>query len=308
MDLLKQSQLRELVVNSLMSVSGRRRGESITIFCPWHSERNPSLHVHVGHKVIPGSFQCFGCGAKGNWNDLARALRLPVFDFRDSAAIQITPDSDQYTALIQQVISEFNQKNNTDTLKYLKGIEELPDDFTWRGYSAKFYKRLGARYYWNRKLESSYLYFPLTMCGEYKGYTLCCLDGKDEKYQIFAESRKTFFLYDHVPTGGPLVLVEGHFDAMRLWAEGISALGIFGIKNWSNIKKSYLLTKNPSKVVICFDGDRPGYDGAVSIWKDLKISYHNVDIFYLPYIAENKLDPGNMPSPYIDHLRSLLDV
>jgi hypothetical protein len=177
----------------------------------------------------------------------------------------------------------------------------------WRGYTGKFYKRLGAKYYWNRTSDRSYLYFPLYMNGEYRGYTLCNTDGKDsEKYQTFTESSKVFFLYDYVPSNEPIVIVEGHFDALRLWAEGISALAIFGVKNWSNVKKSYLLTKHPTKIVIAFDGDKPGYDAAVSIWKDIKLSFYNVDIFYLPYYQNNKLDPGNMPEEYTTQLRGML--
>jgi len=304
MDILKQAQLRELVVNSLISVGGRRRGDSILICCPWHSEKKPSLNVHVGHKIIPGSFQCFGCRAKGNWNDLARALRLPLFNFRDTTYIK---DEATYNSIVTQVIEDIKKKNTTEEIKILKGTEELPDYFMWRGYTGKFYKRFGAEYYWNRKTDRSYLYFPLYMNGEYRGYTICNLDGKDsEKYQTFTESSKVFFLYDYIIGDEPIVLVEGHFDALRLWAEGISALAIFGVKNWSNIKKSYLLTKHPSKIVIAFDGDKPGYDAAINIWKDLKISYYNVDIFYLPYQPNNKLDPGNMLDEHIMGLRGML--
>ena len=304
MDIIKQAQLRELAINSLLPIGGRRRSDSILICCPWHSEKKPSLNVHVGHKIIPGSFQCFGCGAKGNWNDLAKALRLPMFDFRDA-----TPavDSEEFSLLVRQVIEDIKVKTAAKEIRVLKGTEELPDYFMWRGYTGKFYKRFGAQYYWNRNTDRNYLYFPLYMNGEYLGYTLCNLDGKDsEKYQIFAESKKVFFLYDYVVGSEPIVIVEGHFDALRLWAEGISALAIFGIKNWSNVKKSYLLTKHPPKVVIAFDGDKAGYDAAVNIWKDIKLSYHNVDIYYLPYQPSNKLDPGNMPDEHLMGLRRML--
>jgi hypothetical protein len=304
MDILKQSQLRDLVVTSLTPIGGKRRGDSIVIYCPWHTEKKPSLNVHVGYNIIPGSFQCFGCKAKGHWNDLAKALKLPFFDFK---TINQMPSTDtEYSIMASQLLKELENKLTEKEIRTLKGYEDLPDYFLWRGYMGKFYKHFGAKHYWNRKLESSYLYFPLYMNKEYRGYTLCNLDGKDEKYQIFAESYKVFFLYDYILTSDPIVLVEGHFDALRLWAEGISALAIFGIKNWSNVKKSYLLTKHPSKIIIAFDGDKPGYSAAIDIWKDIKISYHNVDIFYLPYQPENKLDPGNMPEHYVNELRKML--
>ena len=132
-------------------------------------------------------------------------------------------------------------------------------------------------------------------------------DGLDIKYQTFTDSRKVFFLYDYVPHGSSIVLVEGHFDALRLYAEGFFPLALFGLQNWSDIKKNYLITKAPPKIIIAFDGDKPGYESAVNIFKDLRISC-NVDIFYLPlYEGKNKLDPGNMPKEFLDDLRRKID-
>jgi hypothetical protein len=71
---------------------------------------------------------------------------------------------------------------------------------------------------------------------------------------------------------------------------------------------NYLTAKAPPKVVIAFDGDKPGYDAAVKIFKDLRIGF-NVDIFYLPISADtqNKIDPGNMSEEFLWELRKKIE-
>lgn len=312
MDILRQSNLRALVTENLLSIGGKKRGEHIAIPCPFHSETKPSLYVHIGHRIIPGSFHCFGCGEKGNWNKLAKVLDLPLFEFRqiqESQNLLLTEDehnpNDYYPLDIVLKDLKAQIAANNVGYKTLKGTEELSDDFYWRGYGKKFYERLGGKFYWN--YDKSYLYFPLHMNKNYVGYTLCNLDGSDIKYQTMADTGKVFFLYDHIPYGETIILVEGHFDALRLYAEGFFPLALFGVQNWSDIKMNYLLAKAPPKIIIAMDGDKPGYDAAINIFKDLRIGC-NVDIFYLPiYDREHKLDPGNMPDEFLFQLRGKVD-
>jgi len=317
MEPIRQIQLRELVISSLLPIGGKQRGDHIWLTCPWHSETKPSLSVHIGHEIIPGSFNCFGCKAKGNWNDLANALNLPTFDFRSKnyknnitnnvTTNEIENDKD-YHLPVDAIIDDFKKKMESSQVGYktLKGIEPLPDDFTWRGFGSKFYDRLGGKFYWNREFDQDYLYFPLTMNGIYMGYTLCSLDGKDIKYQTHSDTSKVFFLYDYIPYGMPIVLVEGHFDALRLYAEGFFPLGIFGVQNWSDIKMNYLIAKAPPKIIIAFDGDKAGYEAAIKVFLNLRIGC-NVDIFYLPTHDGMKLDPGNMPNEFLIKLREKIN-
>lgn len=304
MDILRQSKLRILVVDSLIPIGGKQRGDHIVITCPWHNETKPSLHVNIGHSVPPGVFNCFGCKAKGSWNVLAKALKLPLFEGEDAKTNTTTDSSNESKRIYEEIKAQIAA---TQVEYPILRTSELSDDFVWRGFTKKFYEKLGGRFYWNRKYDKTYLYFPLHMNRTYMGYTLCSLDGKDVKYQIFSDSSKVFFLYDHIPYGSPIVLVEGHFDALRLYAEGFYPLGIFGTQNWSEIKVNYLIAKAPPKIVILFDGDKPGYDAAIKVFKDLRIGF-NVDIFYLPISedSKNKIDPGNMSDQFLWSLREKL--
>jgi hypothetical protein len=296
--------LRSHVIEQLIGVGGKPKGDEIQILCPFHDDRSPSLNVHIGHKITPGSYHCFSCHARGGWNKLASALRLTKVSTEivsNTVGGKVYDDQDDPFRLLAEELKH-NPILKDEKYRSLKGSEEIPDDFEWRGFNGRFYSRLGGSYYWTEEVE--YLHFPLTVHREYRGYTLIAVNAtttKFTKYQIFAEAKKVFFLYDALPQNQPIVLTEGHFDALRLTAEGFFAAAILGVNNWSNYKKELLVAKNPSRIVIAFDGDQPGYDASVKIFEDL-CDGSDVDIFYLPPQTP-KLDPGDMSQEYLNMLR-----
>jgi hypothetical protein len=297
-------ELRKHVISQLTSVGGVSKGEEVLILCPFHPDHTPSLNVHVGHKITPGSYHCFSCHAKGSWNKLARALRLTTVDTAKQEPIGANGE-DPFRVLAEELKQKpiLQQK----TYRTLKGVEPLPNNFSWRGFDRDFYCRLGGKYFWTDTVE--YLYYPLTVNHEYKGYTLIAVKAatpKFTKYQIFAEAKKVFFLYDHLPVNETIVLTEGHYDALRLINEGFNAVAVLGVNNWSEYKKELLIAKRPNKIVIAFDGDTAGYDASVKIFKDL-CGGSEVDIFYLPPQTP-KLDPGDMPPEHLNLLREKIDA
>ena len=299
------SALRSHVVDQLMAVGGIMKGEEIQILCPFHNDHTPSLNVHIGHKLDAGTYHCFSCHARGAWNRLAHVLHLEkvveVTTPTVSSEGNFTEDLEDPFNLLALELKD-KEVLKEETYRKLKGTEAIPDNFSWRGFNGNFYSRLGSTYYWTDAVE--YLHFPFTTNGEYKGYTLIAVKatGKFTKYQIFAEAKKVFFLYDMLPENQSIVLTEGHYDAMRLIGEGFFATAILGVNNWSSFKKDLLIAKNPSKIVIAFDGDVAGYEASVKIFRDLCDGL-DVDIFYLP-LQTPKLDPGNMSEEYLNLLRS----
>ena len=305
LDPVFRQQLRQHVMSQIVAVGGKIRGENAVILCPYHADSTPSLQVHVGHKVTPGVFHCFSCGAKGNWNKLASTLGLTTVDMgvgqsKDYALVSSIDPFKLLSAELGHLDEALNAKP-----RILEGTEELRNNFTWRGLSKEFLERFGARFFWDRKRDLDCLYFPLTIHGKYEGYTIAILNPKDKlKYLTFADTKKVFLLIDYIEAGKPIVLTEGHFDGLRLQSEGIPAVTQFGTENWGPIKRSVLLSKNPSKVLIAFDGDRAGYEASQKVFLDLR-EHVAVDILYLP-LCEPKIDPGNMPKEWVEHLRSKL--
>jgi len=303
MDAISREKLLELVIHELTNYGARQKGKDLVILCPFHEERTPSLGVSIDPSM-PGVFNCWSCPAHGSWNDIARKLGLELFEYAESGVF--SAGDDPFNILSKAI----KRENVMEGPKCLLGIEPLPHNFKWRGLGASFYRQFGAGFYWDKDRDIEYLYFPITMHNHYCGYTLCKIHrepGDKLKYLTFADTKKTLFLYDSLPEGEPVVLVEGIFDALKLTAEGIYCLGIFGTENWGPVKKSFLMGKMPRKVMVCFDGDRAGWSAAERVFLDLRDSF-DTDIFYLPIAdrKEDKIDPGNMSPSFLSDLRARL--
>ena len=52
-DIALEERLRELVISELGRLGARRKGVEMVILCPFHDDTNPSLRVHIGHKITP---------------------------------------------------------------------------------------------------------------------------------------------------------------------------------------------------------------------------------------------------------------
>lgn len=311
---IENESLRQHVTEVLLSKGYRQKGSEIFIHCPWHSEKTPSLSCHVGYKLRPGSFHCFGCGEKGDWKKLSAAI------FGESYRPEITPaspreGSDQRPRYDVPEVGKildglFKSVEREEKPRFVTGLEDFPKGFEWRGLSGKLLASIGASFYFDIKTLEEYVHFPLTMSGDYYGYTLSHLNRRSDcnipKHAVYAKSKKVLFLYDQVKTGEVFVLTEGHFDAMRLFASGIPAMAIFGVENWSEEKKIRIINKMPAKVVILMDGDDPGYTVARRVYYDLA-PVMPVELIDLPRVPDGmeKMDAGNMPDEWLEYVRGV---
>jgi len=313
MNLFDSQLLKDLVISEMEKLGYHPRRDEIKIVCPFHNDSNPSCHVMLGgQKYLPGTFHCFSCGASGGWNKLAAALSLKTY--ANYPSNKKTPDMPTGASNVENpfaVISDYISSSvvKEEKIRTLEGLEELPARFSWRGLSRSFLLSLGAKYYWDKNNDIYFLYLPITKSGIYQGYTLCALKkGFKPKYQLFVDSSRNFLLYDQMPVNSPIVITEGHFDALRLFYEGIPAVALFGVENWSATKKEMLIAKNPRKVIICMDGDDAGKQATIKIFESLRAGAL-VDVFWLPFIeGPEKMDPGNMPSEYVEALRNKVEL
>jgi hypothetical protein len=261
--------------------------------------------VHVGHKITPGGFHCFSCGAHGGWNRIAEKLGLQQINVEQRVKANYAVEQNPF-GVLDKAIKE-KPPLVVPKVRQLVGTEPLPPGFQWRGLGKSFLEVYGARFYWDRNKDMDYLYFPLTVNGIYVGYTIAALKPCTPKYETFADTHRTWFLYDQVQADTTLILVEGHFDALRSQAEGLNVMGLFGTENWSPTKKQMVLAKRPTKVITLMDGDEAGYNAARKIYTDL-VSGVNVEIIDLPHLPGNELDPGNMPPDWVEYVRSRCGV
>lgn len=298
-----------LIINELSTLNYAPVNEKrIKIHCPFHNDGNPSLNIALEHpKYAPGTFKCFSCKAKGGWNKLAEKLHLRRWDegeiknHYDASKTEYV-EEDAFRDLMMSV----NRLHTVEQTHRLEGTEDFPEDFQWRGIPRDFWVKLGCRYYWDRKKDLFQIYMPVTMFGEYLGYTVATIDPPPNtpKYMTFAPTDRAILCYDSLPTNSTILLVEGHFDTWRMKYHGFNAGGMIGTENWSEKKTSAVLALMPKRILICTDGDGPGY-GAGEMLSQIFHGKGIDTIFYkLPEFPKpNALDPGNMPIEYIEDLR-----
>ncbi len=301
--------LVQLIIQELGALNYHAHGDKrIIIHCPFHNDSNPSLNVPLVHaKYRPGQFKCFSCGAKGNWNHLADRLMLKKWDkfdqskYYDNSRTEYKSD-DAFTDLLFSI----NKLESKDQTRILDGLEPLPDDFSWRGVPRQFWVDHGFNYYWNRRNDEFYLHAPVTMNGEYLGYTLAAMTPheKNPKYQTFAPTEKAILMYDHIKPDSTIILVEGHFDAWRMRYLGFEVGAMIGTENWSKYKTDAILAKRPKRVIVLTDGDEPGYKAGEMLVETFNSKYIDTIWYKFPiYPKPNALDAGNMPLEYAEDLK-----
>lgn len=299
--------LKNLIIAELTAINYHPSSDKrIKIHCPFHSDSNPSLNVALTHpKYPPGTFKCFSCGTKGSWNKLANRLKLKLYDgdlskyYDKSKGFEDDPFNDLGLEL---------KTTGNDQIWVQDGIEELPEDFSWRGLNREFWLSMKCSYYWDIKRDQFYIYMPMNMFGKYIGYTIAAVNARPEdkvpKYQTFAPTESALLLYDQLASQSTILIVEGHFDAWRMKALGFNACAMIGTENWSKYKTSAILAKLPTRIIICMDGDEAGYK-AGNMLNQVFLN-EGVDVIYyqLPLIPKpNALDPGNMPDYIIEDMR-----
>jgi hypothetical protein len=310
LDASSKEKLRQIVVDSLLGMGGRLRNEEILILCPFHDDSRPSLHVHIGHKLSPGTYHCFVCNAKGGWFSLAKRLNLDTGHIEILKIETKTSKIENPFSVFIENIKEINTNRKEISIDEPPGLEQLDPGFSWRGLSEDLLKKLEAKMHWQKKSANYWLYLPLRMNRRLEGYTLCALkkEPNTPKYLLFGEARRILYPYDFIQKNKKICLVEGHFDALRLVDYGISTMCIFGVNNWSETKKSSLLAKMPKKVFLLMDGDPAGRTAATKIHEDLKFGAP-VEIVHLPDPEpdQERFDPGNMPISWIESLKDYIE-
>ena len=96
-----------------------------------------------------------------------------------------------------------------------------------------------------------------------------------------------------------VVLVEGPYDALKLYAAGVPALAILGTGNWTAQKASILLGLGLSTVFVMMDNDKSGWEAQDRIVKDLQQSIKTVGL----RLPASLKDPGGMSPSQIAWLK-----
>ncbi len=285
---------KEFIVKELSkSTLYRVMNGHVKIPCPFHMETEPSLSIAISDsKVALGTWHCFGCKAKGHWNDLAEKLGLATID-RDGIKKGYKLEVD---TIINDKIELFSPIAEDDLL--LEPVKEK-----WRKFRPSFLNQFDAKLLWEDRLDDYYIYLPVTKVGDYLGHIRCKIYKESAGFKYWFNLKEKapyphdFYLDQDMRV---VVLVEGVTDAFRLIKWGIKTQAILGNAN-AKLVAHELHSQMTERVIMCMDGDEAGMNFALTLADALEKEGIEVRIFDTP----KGKDPDNMKKLYVKSLRSL---
>ncbi len=273
-DYVTTSNRRQHVIDQLQAYSGVKQmtpGHAF-ICCPFHSEKTPSCRVfHSDTTQVPGYFKCYGCPAKGGWDDLAEALGLVGFAHRKPR--------DEF---INFALLDASGKGKVETLVMDKmEFRDLPRNKLWRSIKTNLLIALGARICvvdksdvmdkWGKpigKLKPA-VWLPVYIRGKLRGYIKARMK-KHETLPSYINASgawsKTHGLFPfdyavkvmHDKGLKTMAAVEGPRDALHLLQRGIPAVCILGTQSWTEKKAKQLELAGVERLITIMDGDCAG--------------------------------------------------
>lgn len=250
------------------------KGQDAIISClnPEHDDTNPSLRVDK----VTGIMHCFSCGFKGNlfthFGAPESPLEVKIHRIKEKIAkaraqtvgIQLPEDRIEWKGGPFRNISE-------ETLKIWQA-------FTWSG---------------NPKFEGRII-FPIR---DLTGKTVALLGrsivgSPKDKYYIYPHGVKMPFTPAKVkPIQNRVLLVEGIFDCLNLWDNGLkNTVCCFGTQQMDWVKLNLLKLQGVQGIDIMFDGDEAGQKAAEqlqTVAEKLELSVQKVKL-------KDGVDPGSL--------------
>lgn len=220
-------------------------GKDYRARCIYHSEYHPSMFINLDK----GVFHCFGCEAKGSILKLIRDLtgKEPK-DLIMELFLQEKEKRKENKEIIDEEVIEtvipFEKITEKDKvfINYLdkRGIKyDTAKEFDIRKGKDDMFGRL---------------VFPVIENGKYVGYTGRAVFSGPPKWKHQQGFKPGNYLYNIDRVKDSVVLVEGIFDVLKLYQEGITAVALFG-KGMTDYQLEKLLNKKVKEVFLCLDED-----------------------------------------------------
>jgi len=323
MPLTRQFLIREL--NRLPRERGLRLEEHFAwIRCCFHGrgqEQVPSLRINLDRSTQYrlGSFICFGCSERGEYNDLAKPLKIKRY--KASAADNFTFEVPEH--LRENLLGETPPRGELKA--EVKYSPPWPCDLVWRTIPGWLLNKLDSRMIAAKFGER--LYLPVAINKEIVGGITCALHDKASIKYLYDPGtwiRTALFPFDYTKRllrryqkrdaqyRSAIFLVEGPRDALRLLSFGLPALAILGGKTvWRQAKADLLLSLEPQTVILAFDPDEIG-QAVTQLARDALAGYCQLQKLNFTVSRRNgekiKHDPGNLPEWRAIRLRRQLNV
>jgi hypothetical protein len=307
------------------------RGKEFFLLCPFHADTSIGSFSVKRHT---GQFKCFSCGASGGWNKLAAQIGAEKLKFIGGSTRRFkkkrTPEDEEparflpidaasdnlVRAITKMGIRPQDREKKGDLHRPL--VEPWPEDREWRGLTADFLCELGCVRVIDLRHNVERIGLPVrTPDGGLIGYTCRALDPEDAdpKYTPLSADRlswrdkelpakNSIFLVDKVLEDGwdRVVIVEGPFDALRLYSLGVPAIAILGTNNWTKEKAAILAGLGLRGALVMMDNDDSGQEIQPVILDDLIPVMKTMGLTLPP----NVKDPGNLSDKQVQWVKTKL--
>lgn len=290
--------------------------------CPFHNDRTPSLWVNAK----TAKFGCFGCSAKGTYDELAERINLEPYHrdpMKPAQALFKKLDLESDGELFEQgLVTQFT-------------LSELPRNKIWREIPTNLLIDIGCKMARHNEYYSKFVFMPVYIRKHLSGFT-CGRLRKEPGKTSFVNARGRWvkvdglFPFDYAINlmnrigSKTVVLVEGQRDALRLLLNGIPAMCFMGTNTWTDQKALKLELAGVEHAVLMLDGDDAGRQAYPSIAESVA-KHMNLIPYKLWKIAGNPYprylraseqtkkakkhllwDPFNCPQHVIDGLKDFL--
>lgn len=258
--------------NPIQSVVEKFTGQQVTrrnIHCPFHEDRNPSLHVYDD-----GKFKCFSCGRHGDVIDF-----VGYFFFGDSynPDVHFTEVVDKLGGLEIRPLPQQISRPKPEKPKLTIDLEQCID---WHATMPT-----QRRSYWHSRGLSDATIDSYFLGWDGKRYTIPLLyrlvpfgikrrqsdidDSINAKYIMAAGSRAGIFNADVLWTADACVICEGEIDAMLLTQLGYRAVtSTAGANTWKDDWARFFT--HVRDIYLLFDNDAAGREGAAKVHATLR--------------------------------------
>ncbi len=285
--------LIRVLEESGLEVSPVAGGEEITIACPLCFSDSKKLYINTSS----GLWICHICGERGN---LARIF-LDLCDKNLTEAMHLVKDIRGTTERPRRPLSVRRLKERPLEVAMAPGALDRPllaaAYLESRGLDAKWVKEVGIKVCLSGQYKGRVI-IPIYTEGQLRTFVARSWDIRAKKKVLMPEdssASKALFGYDRVVEGREfwtsLIIVEGVFDAMRMWqlgyGETVATLGAHITEDQRRLLKRL----KPNGVILLRDADTAGQVAIIKEARELKAAMFNVFIAELP----QGTDPGSAP-------------
>lgn len=274
----------------------RVRNNNIHGLCPYHSERRPSWGISTNE---PHLFGCFSCGAKGdlrkllfdvgNWNyaKVNEVVGAPTVNVRD---LHINLDT-----MSMQIAEDL-------LLLYRLPVHVALEISQWRKIRPRAFVKAKCKY---NHHDNTFM-FPWYLDNRLYTLTARNLDLiSPEKSYSYGNGSKgvTLYLPQGKITGGRLVVVEGEFDALKVYDSGFPNVGALGFGVITDHVVTQIEKSDCDSVIAFFDCDSVG----MKLTRELLLRVKKKRVYVASYDHirdtvpdEVKLDPNYLSRKEIE--------